>query len=78
MKTVPSEDIRWTHVPEYPSCRTLDIASYFDFSTSTPKQIYFAFNRVKNLHLGLHVVEKNRALRRPLKVFKCLFFYSTY
>ena len=71
MKTIPSKDIRWTYAPEYPSCQTIHISSYFDFNTAPPKQIFFLFNRLENLRVSLHVVERNKALRRPLKVKVC-------
>ena len=70
MKTVLSKDIRmrWTRAIEFPSCHTIDIANYFDFNTAPPKQIFFYFNKVKNLGVSLYVVDKIKALKRPLKV----------
>ena len=65
---VSSKDIRWSHAPEYPSCQTIDISNYFDFNTGPLKMITFRFNRVNNLGVSLHIVERNKVLRRPLKV----------
>ena len=68
MKVVRSKDIRWSPAPEYPSCQTIDIANYFDLNTYSPKQIMFGFNKMKNIGVSLHIVERNKALKRPLKV----------
>ena len=68
ISTVRSKDIRWAPVSEYPSCQTIDITSYFDFNTASPTQIYFKFNNVENLGVSLHVVERNKILKRSLKV----------
>ena len=70
IKTVLSKDIRirWTRATEFPSCQTIDILSYFDFNTAPPKQIYFHFNKIRNLGVSLYVVDKIKTLKRPLKV----------
>ena len=68
VEIVPSKDIRLTHVPEFPACKTIDIANYFDSNVASTKQIWFTFYRLKNLGVSLYVVDKNKALKRPLKV----------
>ena len=68
IRTVRSKDIRWSPLSEFPSCQTIDITSYFDFNTASPTQIYFIFNNVENLGVSLNVVERNKILKRSLKV----------
>ena len=66
-KVLLSTNISWILVPEYPSCHTIDISKYFDLETLPPMQIFFSFNKLENMGVSLHILEKNKALKRPLK-----------
>ena len=66
-----SDDISWGLTPEYPSCQTIDVTKLFDFNMVAPIQIYFYFFMVENIAVSIHIEEKNKALRRPLKESKC-------
>ena len=65
--TVFSSDMSWGLAPEYPTCQTIDISKYFDFHKAAPRQIYFKFFRARYLGIELHIGDKGKALRRPLK-----------
>ena len=66
-KTLPSTNISWMLEPEYPSCQTIDISRYFDLETLSPMQIFINFNKLKNVGVSLHILEKNKVLKRPLE-----------
>ena len=64
---VSSNKINWAQGPEFPSCQTLDILQYFNFTAAAPRQIFFNFNKVENIGVSLYVEDRSKALRRPLK-----------
>ena len=66
-KLLLSTNISWMLAPEYPSCQTIDISKYFDLNIMPPMQIFFNFFKLKNMGVSLHILEKNKALKRPLK-----------
>ena len=68
MITIYSADINWGLTPEFPSCKTIDILNYFNFKVAPARQIFFQFEKVKDLSVALYVEDRNKALRRPLKV----------
>ena len=68
MITIYSADINWGLTPEFPSCKTIDILNYFNFKVAPARQIFFQFEKVKDLSVALYVEDRNKALKRPLKV----------
>ena len=53
---------------QYPSCHIIDLINFFDMKTMTPLQIFFTCGRVENLGISIFVQERNKMLKRPLKV----------
>ena len=59
-----SSRIKWSLIPQYPACQTLDVTSYLDFKNNTPLYIYFGFKKATNLYITLHTVDKRKALSK--------------
>ena len=63
-----SKSITWGLVPDYILCRTINLSKYFDLNTLVPEQIFLRFNKVVNRGVNIYLVNKNKYLKRPLKV----------
>ena len=57
-------NISWPLVEQYPSCHTLDLFETFNVEDITPLQIFFAFDKVKNMSVTLLTEERNKATFR--------------
>ena len=58
----------WKLLPEFPSCYSLNLTNYFDMKNVVPKQIFISVLRHNNLGISIYLEDKNKALKRPLKV----------
>ena len=63
-----SKSITWGLVPDYILCRTINLSKYFDLNSLVPEQIFLRFNKVVNRGVNIYLVNKNKYLKRPLKV----------
>ena len=67
-QVVESKRIKWGIVPDFILCRTIDLSWYFDLGTLVPEQIILTFNRMTNYGVSIYVIDKNKYMKRPLKV----------
>ena len=62
------KDIQWSLIPIYPSCQTIDLNDYMDFSKNVPFYIDIYFNKIPNLSAILKLEDKRKSLsRRPVQ-----------
>ena len=65
---IKGKDIQWSHIPIYPSCQTIDLNDYMDFSKHVPFYIDIYLNRIPNLSAILKLEDKRKSLsRRPVQ-----------
>ena len=55
-------------MPDFILCRTIDLSWYFDLGTLVPEQIILSFNKMVNHGVSIYVIDKNKHMKRPLKV----------
>ena len=72
MFEISGDKIKWSDVPIYPECQTLDLFDYFDFSKITPLQIIFHIENNPDIGLGFYIEERNKVLKRRLSSFNIL------
>ena len=63
-----SKNITWGLVPDYILCRTINLSKYFDLNSLVPEQIFLYFNKVVNRGVTIYLMDKNKYMKRPLKV----------
>ena len=63
-----SKNITWGLVPDYILCRTINLSKYFDLNSLVPKQIFLYFNKVVNRGFTIYLYDKNKYMKRQLKV----------
>ena len=63
-----SKNITWGLVPDYILCRTINLSKYFDLNFLVPEQIFLHFNKVVNRGVTIYLTDKNKYMKRPLKV----------
>ena len=60
-------DIKWSPIPLYPACQTVDLNDYFDFSRHSPTFVEIYFNSIPNLSVMVKVEDRRKSLaKRPL------------
>ena len=62
--SISGSDIKWSKIPIYPECQTLDLVQYFDLNKIIPYEIIFNFFNVTNIGVTLHIEERIKALQR--------------
>ena len=67
-KIVQGKSIKWSLVPDFILCRTIDLSKYFDLGTLVPEQIILKFNNMVNYGVSIYFAVKNKYMKRPLKV----------
>ena len=64
---IDGKDIKWSFIPKYPACQTVDLNNYFDFVEHVPVLIEILFNKIPNLGVILKVEDESKSLtKRPL------------
>ena len=63
-----SKSIKWGLVPDFILCRTIDLSLYFDLGTLVPEQIILSLNKIENYGVSIYIIDKNKYMKRPLKV----------
>ena len=66
-KTV--EGIKWSLIPQFPVCQTIDITQYLNLtSKDTPQYVYLNFSKVENLRMTVTIEDRLKMLsKRTLK-----------
>lgn len=66
-KTV--EGIKWSLIPQFPACQTVDITQYLNLTgKETPQYVYLEFNKVENLRMTVTIEDRLKMLsKRTLK-----------
>ena len=72
MFEISGNKVKWSEVPIYPECQTLDLSDYFDLSQITPLEIRFYIDNNPNIGLGFFIEERNKVLKRRLSSFNIL------
>ena len=72
MFEISGDKIKWSEVPIYPECQTLDLSDYFDLSQITPLEIRFYIENNPDIGLGFFIEERNKVLKRRLSSFNIL------
>ena len=65
---VQSKSIKWGLVPDFILCRTIDLSKYVDLGSLAPEQITLKFNKMVNHGVSIYFIDKNKYMKRPLKV----------
>ena len=53
LRRVSEKSIRWSLMPQFPACQTLDLSHYFDMRSNAPVHIFFDLKQTKNLGITL-------------------------
>ena len=61
---IKGEDIKWSLIPNFPACQTIDLNDHFDFNKNVPIYIKFKFNKIPNLGVQLKVGDIKKYLTR--------------
>ena len=65
---IQGEDVKWTFIPNFPACQTIDLNDHFDFNKNVPIYIKFKFNKIPNLGVQLKIGDiKKSLIRRTLE-----------
>ena len=64
---IKGKDIQWSHIPIYPSCQTIDLNDYMDFSKNVASYIDIYLNNITNLAAVVKLEDRRMSLsNRPV------------
>ena len=64
-KNVSGKAIKWSLVPLFPNCQSIDLLDYFEIIS--PFQVFFNFREFQDMGISLYIQERNRAVKRSLE-----------
>ena len=62
---VSGKAIKWSLVPLFPNCQSIDLLDYFEIRS--PFQVFFNFREFQDMGISLYIQERNRAVKRTLE-----------
>ena len=68
LRRVSGKSIRWSLMPQFPACQTLDLSHYFDMTSNAPVHIFFDLKQTKNLGITLEIGDTRKSVvKRKLR-----------
>ena len=64
-KSISGKAIKWSLVPLFPNCQSIDLLDYFEINS--PFLVLFFFHEFQDMGISLYIQERNRAVKRTLQ-----------